>query len=108
MSIVASKRPAIAPVLSQFRERRETPFQEAPLRLRVSQLERPSIGGAGLLGAAEPPQQVRSRRMEVVVCVQLQAVDELERLPRAASLADRDRAVELDHRGAGLLGEFAV
>src|SRR6476659_5579444 len=108
ISVVASKRPAIAPLLSQFLDCRQAPLEEPALRLRLRQFERSLVGGAGLLGAAEPSQEICPRRVEVVVAVQLETVDEVERFSRAACLADRDRAVELDNWRAGQRGELVV
>ena len=46
--------------------------------------------------------------MQVVVPIELEAFDQVERDLDLARLGDRDRLVELDHRGAGAARELAV
>src|SRR5262249_45390384 len=56
----------------------DAPPQEAPLRLGAGELERTLEGGAGLIGTAEPAQQLGTRGVEVPVTVEVEAVDEGE------------------------------
>jgi hypothetical protein len=45
----------------------------------VHQLERPVVGHAGVIGSAEPPQQLAPRRVQVVVAIEVEVVDEGQR-----------------------------
>ena len=74
----------------------------------MDELERPLVGGAGLLDAIESPEQVRAGRVQVVVPIELQPFDQVQRHLDLARLGDRGRLVELDHRGAGATRELAV
>ena len=60
-------------------ELREPALEEAPLGVRVHELERALVGGAGLVGALEPAQQLGAGRVQVVVAVELEPLDERER-----------------------------
>jgi len=72
------------------------PLEEAPLGVGADQLERAVVSGTGVVGAIEPAQQVGAHRVQVVVAVELQPLDECERGIDVARLGDRDRLVELD------------
>ena len=74
----------------------------------MDELERALVGGAGLVDAVEPAQQLRARRVQVVVAVELEALDQVERGLDVARLGDRRGPVELDDRRAGQAGELAV
>ena len=67
---------------SARRELGEAPLEEAPLGVRVHELERAAVGVARLVGAVEAAQQLGARRVEVVVAVELEPLDERERAPR--------------------------
>src|SRR4051812_12124518 len=62
------------------------PTEELALDLVLAARDRGLVGASRLVRAAEPPQQVRADRVEDVVTVELELVDELERLRRAAHL----------------------
>src|SRR5689334_16009902 len=93
---------------SEPSERADAALEEAPLRLVAGQLERTLVRGAGLIGAPDPAQEVGAGRMEVLVVVQRQRVDDPERRLRARDLGDGDRPVQLHDRRAGHAGELAV
>ena len=63
-------------------ELRQPPLEEAPLGVRVDELERAVVGRAGLVDAVEPAQQLGARRVQVVVAVEVEALDQRERAPR--------------------------
>ena len=67
----------------------------------MDELERPGVGGPRLVGPVESPQEFGARRVEVVVALQLEPVDEPQRAFRVACLSERRRAIQLDDRRAG-------
>src|SRR5215207_8517101 len=101
-----SKR-AICPRRSPF-ELRQAALEEATLGLGVSELERSVVGGARVVWAIEAAEQLRSRRVQVEVAVELEAVHYCEGCLDIARLGDRGGSVELDHRGTGEAGELAI
>src|SRR5918999_1520783 len=62
------------------------------------------VGRAGVFDAIEPAQQLRARRVQVVVAVELQALHQGERGFDLARFGDGDGPVELHHRRAGEAG----
>ena len=50
-------------------------LQEAPLGVRVHELERAAVRRAGVIHATEPAQELGAGRVQVVVGVELQALD---------------------------------
>ena len=58
-----------------------TPLQEAPLGVRVHELQRPLVGRQGLALPVQSPQQFRASGVEVVVALELEAVGQRQRLP---------------------------
>jgi hypothetical protein len=89
-------------------ELRQPPPEEAPLGVRVNELERPVVGRAGVFDAVEPAQQIRVRRAQIVVAVELEAFHQRERGLDLARFGDGDGLVELHDRRAGETGELAV
>src|SRR5215218_7845428 len=77
----------------------DPPLEEAPLALRACERERALERLARLIGPAEPAQQFAAGRVQVLVVAELKLLDDLERLLGRPGLGDRDRAVQLDHRG---------
>ncbi len=75
---------------------------QVPALGRVAGLgDRGLVGGPGLGGPAQPPEQVGADGVEQVVPAQVgrgQAVDQIEGHRRAVDLGHRDGAVECDHR----------
>src|SRR5215218_10103239 len=59
-------------------ELRQPPLEEAPFGVVVDQGQGSVIGLAGLLRAPETPQQLAARRVQVVVVLQGEAVDDLQ------------------------------
>jgi hypothetical protein len=89
------------------RERREgtatrylcdAPPQEATLGLGARQLERALVLGTRLGGATETSEQVGTCRVEVLVPVEPQAVDEGKTRAGSVRLGHRDRTIQLDDR----------
>src|SRR5258708_20174699 len=74
-------------------EPRGATLQEAPLRIGADELERSPIGTTGLLGAAQPAQQVGAGGMEIVVAVEIEPLDRAQ--PRLGSprLGNRHSAI---------------
>ena len=71
--------------------------------------DRAPVGLAGLARAPEATEHFAAARVQVAVVVEAgQAIGELEARLGTVGLADRDRAVELDHRRVGQPGELAV
>jgi len=62
----------------------------------VNELERAAVGLASLVDAIEPAKQLGARRVQVVVAVELEAVDEGECGLHVAGLGHRGGLVELD------------
>jgi hypothetical protein len=89
-------------------ELREPLLEEAPLGVRVNELERARVGRAGVFDAIEPAQQVRADRVQVMVLLELEALDQSERGLDLARFGDRGSLVELDDGRAGEAGELAV
>src|SRR5205085_12536779 len=83
-------------------------LEEAPLGVRVYEPERAIVGRACVLDAIEAPQQLSTRRVQVVVAVELEPVDKGERGLDLARLGHGGSLIELDDRGAGQAGELAV
>jgi hypothetical protein len=55
---------------------REPQLEEAPLGVRVHELERALVGRVGAFDAIERAQQLRARRVQIVVTVELEALGE--------------------------------
>src|SRR3954454_25247833 len=88
-------------------ERREPSLEEPPLPLGPHECQGEEVRLARLLLTAEPPQQLGSSRVQVVVVVELELVDDREARERAVGLGDRDGSVQLYHgrpRQTGKLG----
>src|SRR5947209_18399366 len=73
-------------------------LQEALLGRRARELERTLVRRARLVVTTEAAQELRPRRVQVLVVVELQRLDDSQSLLGRASLRDCDCAVELDHR----------
>src|SRR5258707_505163 len=86
----------------------QTARGEPPLVLGVRELECPLVCRARLVRPVEAAEEVRPRRMEIVVAVELEPVGGRQPGFGAGRLGERDRAVELDHRRAGQSRELAV
>ena len=71
--------------------------EEGTLRAVGGPRERGIIGG-GVRGPAEPAEQVRPGRVEQVVPVQVQLIEQAERGARPVYLSHRDAAVERHYR----------
>src|SRR4029453_7715774 len=89
--------PPAYPRCRSAREPRQPPLQEPPLGVRVNELERPVVGGAGLFDPIEPAQQLRAGRVEVVVALELEALDQVEGGFGVARLGHRSSLIELDN-----------
>jgi hypothetical protein len=96
------------PYLAGLSELGETPFQEHPLGVRGDELERVLVGGAGLLDALQAAENLCAGRVQIVVAIEREPVDERQRSLRLARLRERRRVVELDDRRARLAGQLAV
>jgi len=77
---------------------REAALQEAAVGVRGHELQRSLVRRLGVGFAAEAAQELGSGRVEVVVAVELEAVDEGERRLRVAGLGDRGGLIQLDDR----------
>jgi hypothetical protein len=86
----------------------DAPLEKAPLRLRVRKLERPPVGGPGLLRASKAQEQLGAGRVQVLVVVEREGVDDRECRLWPLDLGNGDRAVELHHRRAGQADELLV
>jgi hypothetical protein len=71
------RRPAVA---RSGLELGDPPLKEAALTLRACERERALERFARLNGPAEPAQQLRARRVKVLVVAELELLDDLERL----------------------------
>jgi hypothetical protein len=67
----------------------QPPFEEAPLGFRADELERAAVRSAGLFDAIEPAQQLRARRVEIVVTVEFETIGQGERGLDVARFSDR-------------------
>jgi hypothetical protein len=74
----------------------EAALQEPALVVGRPELERPLVGGARLVVAPEPAQEVGASRVQVPVVLQREAVEEREPGLGTGGLRDRDGAVQLD------------
>ena len=74
----------------------------------MNELERPVVGGSGVFDSIEPAQQLRARRMQIVVAVELEALHQRERGLDLARFGDGGGPVELHDGRAGETGELAV
>ena len=97
-----------SPLLGECSELVDPPLEETPLRLAACELERALVGGAGLVGSSEAPQQFGAGRVQILVVVERDRVDDRQRRRRPLDLGDRDSPVQLHHRRAGYAGELAV
>ena len=86
----------------------EPPREEPPLGLGLRDRQCGLVRVAGLGGAIEAPQQLGTRRVQVLVVRQLELVDERQRLFGLARLGDRHGAVQRDDRRPGDLLEPGV
>src|SRR6478752_7650635 len=75
--------------------------QEAALGLGVRELECAFVLGPRLVGPAQAAQQVGSCRVEVLIAVEVEPVDEGKARSRSCRLRYGDRAVQLHDRRAG-------
>src|SRR4249920_1088491 len=82
--------------------------QEATLVFAARKLERTLVLQARLLCPAYAAEQVSARRVEVLVAVQVELIDEGETRLGAVRVCNRDRPVQLDDGGAGQERELAV
>jgi hypothetical protein len=64
----------------------------------VDDLERTVVGSTGLVDAIEPAEQLRSRRVQVVVALEVEALHQFERGLDLAGFGHRGRPVQLDDR----------
>src|SRR6266511_5299200 len=83
-------------------------LEKEPLGVRVYEVERAVVGRAGVVDSVEPAQQLCAGRVEIVVAVELEALDQGERGLDLAGFGDGDGPVQLDDRRAGEAGELAV
>jgi hypothetical protein len=67
----------------------------------MDELERALIGRAAFVDAIEATQQLRARRVQIVVPVELEAAQQLQRGLDVARFRDGGRVVELHDRRAG-------
>src|SRR6476646_4965011 len=65
-------------VAAPVSERGDAPLEQSPLGVVVHEPQGLAVGGAGLLGAAEPAQELPTGRVEVVVVVEREAIDDLQ------------------------------
>jgi NAD(P)H-binding len=61
------------------RELGQPALEKAPLDVRVNQLERALVGRTSVVDAIEPAQKLRARRVQIVVAVELEPLDDTER-----------------------------
>src|SRR5262245_27593118 len=90
-----------APAATGSAELGEAAFEEGSLRIRAHQLERALVRCPRLVVPAQAVQQLGAGRVEIVVRVELEAVDQRQRLLGLAGFRDGSRAVQLDDRRAG-------
>ena len=64
----------------------------------MDQLQRAAVGGPRVLGAIEPAEQLRAGRVQVVVAVEIEVIDEGEGGLDVACLCDGGGPVQLHHR----------
>src|SRR3954471_19013025 len=77
----------------------EAAFEELALDLALRALQRRAVRGGGLVDAIQAPQEIRACRVEEVVGVEVERVQQLKRGRRPRDLRDHDGAVERHHRG---------
>ena len=70
----------------------------------MDELEGAVVGSASLVDAIEPAEQLRLRRVQVVVAIEVEALHQFERGHNLAGFG-RMAAVQLDNRRAGQAGE---
>ncbi len=75
-------------------------LDQAPLGVVVDQLERASVRALRLRLAPHPPEHLRAGGVQVVIGVEVQALDDRERGRGTVELGDGDRAAEFDDGGA--------
>src|SRR5207247_7405933 len=86
----------------------EPPLEEPPLGRGLDELERADVRGMCLFDPVEPAQQLGAGGVQVVVAVELDAFQEVERGLDLAGFGEGGGAVELDDRGPGESSELAV
>src|SRR5918999_139630 len=86
----------------------EAKLEEPALRVRVDELEGARVGSACVLETIEPAEQLGAGGVQVDVAVQVEPVDERERVGDLACLRERDGVVQLHDRGAGDACQLAV
>src|SRR5213080_1417082 len=92
----SSSPPRYRPVVRS--ELRKAPLEEPPLGLVVHERERTLVGVARLARATEAGQQLTSRRVQVVVVAQVEAIGDVEAGAGALRLGHRDGPSQLDDR----------
>ena len=85
----------------------EAPLEQPPLGVVVREREGAAVRVAGLVRPAEAPQQLAACRVEVLVVVEREPVDDREAGLGAVGLGDRDGAAELDDGRVGEPRELA-
>ena len=71
-------------------------------------MQRAVVSRARIVGAVEPAQQLRARGVQVVVAVEVEALDQGERALDVARLGDRGGLVELHDGRAGDAGQLSI
>jgi hypothetical protein len=74
----------------------------------MRELERALVSRAGVFDAIEPAQQLRVRRVQIVVAVELEGLHQSEPRLDLARFGEGGGPVELHDRRAGAAGELAV
>ncbi len=83
-------------------------FQEAVLVVSPGQVEGPLVRGAGLVGAPQPAEQFGPRRVEVLIVVEREALDQLQGGFGPVHLGHGHGPVELGDRRAGETNELGI
>ena len=86
----------------------EPALEQTPLGVVADQRQRPEIRVARLVGPAQAAQQLALGRVQVVVVLQREAIDDLEAGLGTLLLGDRHGAAELHDRRARDACELAV
>jgi hypothetical protein len=76
----------------------EPALEEATLRLVTREPERPPVCGPGLVGATEATKQLGAGRVQILLVLEREGVDDRERRLRPVDLGDRNGTVQLDDR----------
>lgn len=101
-------RPEVPPAAARSSQFAEPALEEVALRLARGESERSLVLRPRLLGASRPAQQLGPGRVQVLITVELESIDDPQGRLRSLVMGYRHSQVELDDRGSHESCQLAV